>query len=384
MGRMKIGTGLLTAAVLLAAPASAQEAVDSRWLPWLGCWEVAGEEGPMTCFVPSGDDDAVERVTFRDGDVRREVLRADGRSRTTSAEGCEGTQSLAFSGDERRVYTSLSLSCEGGDTRSSRSLLAFLGPDSWIDVTAADVAGREASWVTPYYPASPERVREAGVENPTVAREMAVESARYAAAGPITVDAIIDAHASVGAEAVRSWIGHRGEPLELDADRLVRLADAGVPPEVIDVAVAVSFPEEFQLSRQPDEMVEGRDRRRVAYGALWPYYGSYYGGLSAYNDPFYNRFGSPYRYSRFGWGYGYGGYGVPTVIVVRPLDETPDSNGRVVKGRGYSSGSSAAGAAVPRARNGGMNTSSGTKASSGSSSGSSSTGRKAKRRGNDG
>ena len=384
MGRMKIGTGLLAAAMLAAAPVSAQEAVDSRWLPWLGCWEVAGEEGPMTCFVPSGDADAVERVTFQDGEAQREVLRADGRSRTTSAQGCEGTQSLTFSGEERRVYASLALTCEGGETRSSRSLLAFIGPGSWVDVTAADVAGREVSWVTPYYPASAERVREAGLENPLAGREMAVESARYAAAGEVTVDAIIEAHASVGAEAVRSWIGHRGEPLELDADRLVRLADAGVPPEVIDVAVAVSFPEEFQLSRQAEQVAESRDRRRVAYGAFWPYYGNYYGGVLTYNDGFYHRFGSRYGYNPFGWGRGYGGYGVPTVIVVRPVDETTDSNGRVIKGRGYSSGSGGASAALPRARSGGMNSSSGAKASSGSSSGSSSTGRKAKRRGNDG
>ena len=374
----RIAMGLVvTAVAAIAAPVSGQEPVDSRWLAWLGCWETPGEAGPMTCFLPSGDSDTVERVTIHNGDVRSEILHADGRARTISSEGCDGTHSLQFSDDERRVYATLSMQCEGGETRASRSLLAFVGPDAWIDVTAADVAGREVSWVTPYQPASPERVRDAGIADAAAGRQLAVQSARYAATGPLTVDAIIDAHAAVGSEAVRSWIGQQGQILELNADHLVRLADAGVAPEVIDVAVAVSFPEEFQVSRQPDESVaDDRDRRRVAYGAFWPYYDRY-GGWYSYNDPFYSqRFGSPYhRYNPYGWGgWTYGG---PTVVIVRPVDEAPDRGGRVIKGRGYSSNSGGSGAARPRG-NGDSGSSKATASSR--ASGSSSTGRKAKRR----
>ena len=381
MRTMMIGMAALVAGLAAAAPADAQQAVDDRWLPWLGCWEPAGPEGPMTCFLPSGDADAVERVTFHGDDVRREVLHGNGQARPTSLEGCTGTEAIEFSSDTRRVYTQLDLECEGGETRSSRSLLAFVEPDAWIDVTSARIAGNEAAWVTTYQPASTARMQRAGVTDPAAGRAMAVESARYAAAGPIGVDAVIDAHAAVGPEAVRSWIARTGEPMQLDSERLIRLADAGVPPEVIDVAVAVSFPEEFEVSERPEDRVASAGRQRVAYGALWPYYGSY-----RYGDPFY--YGYRSRYDRFGpYALGYGGYGYgfagPTVIVVRPVDGSePARGGRVISGRGYSSGSGNGTAAMPRVRPRTGTSDAGVR-SSGSSESSSSTGRKAKPRGED-
>ncbi|NIQ53308.1 MAG: hypothetical protein GWN85_07480, partial [Gemmatimonadetes bacterium] len=61
------------------------------------------------------------------------------------------------------------------------------------------------------------------------------------------MDDLIEAHAATHREAVRAWLMEDGGPLRIDADALIRLADAGVDPAVIDVAIAVSFPDRFAV-----------------------------------------------------------------------------------------------------------------------------------------
>ena len=163
---------------------------------------------------------------------------------------------------------------------------------------------------------------------------------------------------------------------------MIDLEAAGVSKHVIDVVVAVSFPDQFALNRGD---VEERQARRPVYAA-GPGYG--WGGFrrSLFYDPFYYGYGYGYP-GYYGYSYGrYGGYAPARIYVGRSAGST---GGRVVQGRGYtqrrggtvSGGSSGGSYNPPRARSGGSNPparvrsggSSGGKASSG--------GRKARRRG---
>ena len=131
--------------------------------------------------------------------------------------------------------------------------------------------------------------------------------------------------------------------------------DAGVSDAVIDVVVAVSFPEHFAVDSDEDH----RDRHYGYWGSPF-YYGSYYGG---------------WGYGRYGYYGRYGGYYNPVVVTVGPNRRS--GGGRMVAGKGYrgprDSGSSKGGSTVQG----------GSKKSGSSSAGSSrrSTGRKAKPRG---
>ena len=158
--------------------------------------------------------------------------------------------------------------------------------------------------------------------------------------------------------------------LQYDADRL---DDAGVADEVIDVVVAVSFPEQFAVDR---------DARGRGVGGTGPAYRGRLGtrlyGRGYYApDPFYfgyTPFG--YGYSRLGWWYG---AHRPTVVIVSPRDDA-DRGGRVVNERGYTRGAgpgqnSAGATRIDLPPRGSVSPSG---ASSGRSSGS--TGRKAKPR----
>lgn len=372
-GETTVGSLLAAAALSLGAlspaPVAAQD-VDARWLPWVGCWEQVGApaDEAMLCVRPAAE--GVELLTVSGGEVRETVsLRADGMERPTEEEGCSGTERTEFSADAARVYRSSNLECGAAIGRVSSRMWAMVTPSQWIDVRSILVDGQGAAWVERYRPASASRVEGAGLTGTTAGWGTAIESARMAASAPIGVDDLIEAHAAVGDEVVKSWIAERGEPIRLDADRLVRLADAGVPAEVIDVAVAVSYPERFDVAR------ENRGVPRSAYGARYPLYVDPFGCNS------YSRFSSRYCYDRFGYyggygnrygfgGYGYGGYGYggPTVVVVRPT-ESSVGGGRMVKGQGYTRpGSDGSGAQAVRPRSGSNTGASATTRSTGSSS----------------
>lgn len=378
-----IGPGGAAAAVLAAAlllpadGARAQEDIDARWLPWLGCWSEVGAGEALLCIRPAsstaGAED-VELVTVRDGEVAgTSRLRADGVARETTREGCTGTERAEFSSDGHRVYLRSDFVCEGEVDRQGTGMIAMVSPSEWIRVETVEVAGETAA-VTRRYGEAPEAATEGtDLEDATAGREMAVRSARRAAASRPSVEDLVEAGEQVDPEAVRTWVAERDRPLEVDAEKLTRLADAGVPEEVIDVVVAVSFPEQFALDRD----ARGRDA-----GGAGPAYrgrfGSPYGGRGHfYRDPFYYGY-TPFGYGfgRFGWWYG---SHRPTVVVVTPRDDDGGGGGRVVNGRGYTR--SSAPAREPAAARGAGFPSRGSVTPSGATSGGSgSTGRKAKPR----
>lgn len=384
----------------LSAVGLAAQTEDARWLPWVGCWESVGgtAEDPMLCFRPATE--GVEVLTIQDGTLESaQTLRADGQAHRVEVEGCSGTESVSFSTDGARVYQNSRQACDGGTERAGSGIIAMIAPDAWIDVKSVEVEGQVTAWVTHYRLASAERVEGLGLDALVSPRRMAIETARVSVARPPAVDDVIDASAQVHVEAVRAWIAEAAEPMEVGADELIRLADAGVSPEIIDVVVAVSYPEHFVVGRDADVAeVEG------TRAATRPTYGSATGRARMCTpfawDPFYASFlgygnGCGYGYGyglAYGGGFGRGLYGYspyghrPGPIVIIPRGD--DDNARVVNGRGYTRGTAAnpPSTSRPTTRTGSPPTvSRGAGASTGSASGSTgSTTRRAKPRGGGG
>jgi hypothetical protein len=412
-------------AVALVPAALAAQTPDSRWLPWVGCWQPAGTavSGDLTvCVTPQSSGSGIEVRTVANGQtVGTRTLVADGQRHPITEEQCTGWQTATFSQDGRRAYLRSQMTCDG-QVRSASAIMALASPNEWIDAQAIGAGEDRAARVIRYTPASDDRVRAAGLEPPSSERLMAVADARLLAAVDLTLEDIAEAAPQVDTEALEAFIVERDQRFNVDAESLIELADAGVPEPVIDLVVAVSFPDRFALDREDRyadlRPADPRDRpdadRYDPFGwggrGRYGYYGSCYGfGLNSGwygNDPF---FYSPYGYGRgcydpFYYGrFGYGGYyGRPIIIVRGPEDDDGvlEPTGRVVNGRGYTrggssssdtrrsgssgstTGSSRSGStgrvAVPRATSGGYTRDTGS-ASSGGSSGSS-TGRTAKPR----
>jgi hypothetical protein len=405
--RRSVTLGILMGAWLfILVPAAGAQEVDSRWAPWVGCWRAVDETGtaPFLCVVPLADEAGVEMLDVVDGEVvSRESVFADGQQHTVSRDGCEGVERVEFSDDSRRVYMRSDLTCELSGPRSSTGLLSMVTPYEWLDVKTVLVEGQSMPWVVRYQLASRADFEAAGQAGLISTQSAEVQMRRVAASVPVTLENVAEAAQSVSAETVQVWVVERGEPFDLDANGLARMADAGVPSELIDVVVAVSYPEKFVVNdggpsdRAAEEAGPGSRSLGYARGGnpfvdpfYSPYsrngyyapYGRYGFGLSSgfgygYGGYGYSRYGGPYGgYGVGGYNYGYGGYGAPVIVVGRRSGgESRAQEGQVARGGGYTSaggGSASTGRSARPRSSGSSGGSSGSETRSSGSSGASS------------
>jgi len=367
-GRRFTVTSVLLGGALLLAPASPAFAQgtepDARWQGWLGCWEPVGAP-PMgasgaagtqlVCVIPvAGASSAVDVATVTDGKiVARERVDANGERRPATKDGCTGWERAQWAPEGRRVYVRSEYSCSGGLERSSNGLLAISSTGDWLDVQGVTVGGSTGVRVARYREASPATTLPREIAAALEGRALAVNTARTAAMAPLTADDVVEASRHVAPAVVEAWLIERNQGFGLDAKRLVSLADAGVPERVIDLMVALSYPEVFAVnptSREGDFRPNADPRRTP--GAL----GNVATGPFVMLDPYgFSRFGyspfglnyySPFGSSLYGFGPGFGWYpgGGPVVIVRNPTNAEVARRGRVVNGRGYTqSGGESAG-----------------------------------------
>lgn len=382
---MALSAGLL---VTLPSTGSAQgtSVVDVRWQPWIGCWQPAAPpasaisfsrsrnaKAPLVCVIPSTAPSApagVEVVTISDGKiVARDTIDADGRAATRSKDGCNGVESATWSTNGHRVYVSSDFTCPGGVKRTSSGIFAISPDGEWVNVQSVNAGGSKGVRTLRYTDAGIPQSVPAEISGALRDHSLAVTTARAAAGAPLTTADIVEASHRADPTVVEAWIVDRGQKFGVDANQLIALSDAGVPGNVTDAMVAVSYPKAFvvnpvsggngagaieQAAASGVDQSGGRDVRVLMTPEYSPYNYSpfgfspfdYYGfGYSPYGySPYgYSPYGySPYGYSPYGGyyspyaGYGYsygGGLYAPPVIVLK--GSQPPQGGYVVKGRGY-------------------------------------------------
>lgn len=369
--------------------AGAQGLTDTRWLPWLGCWAPvavqpttsaaddllgvppasAPEAAALLCVSPAPDGAGIVVATVREGrELARRTLVADGVEREVELEGCRGVESAHWSQDDGRVFYRTAYTCEGGVERRSSGATMMLPNGHWLDAEVVHAGDSRGLEVRRYRFATEAEYRTHGRE-PPAGNALALETARKAAAATLSISDVIEATAAVDEEVVQALLVDYGGRFPLDAEALVRLADAGVSGETIDLMVALSYPDRFVVDRGalaaafrgPEPAVDTADlRARSAYSdATWSY-GGLYGYPGFWSTWRVGRYGYPYDY---GYRYGYPGYGDPywpyyrrwiDPGVGRPIiivERRPDAGGRAVAGGGYTrtNREDSKGAAVPRA-----------------------------------
>jgi hypothetical protein len=251
---------------------------------------------------------------------------------------------MQWSQDGRRLLIRSDLECTGGLARTSGGVLALVSPAALVDVQAVTVAGDEAVRMIRYRAMEPGREPAGWASDPGQA--LAQETARMNAALPLDMAAVVEVHRALNAAALEALLAARRAGYALDAATLQQLADAGLPPSTLDLLIALSYPDHFEVreERPAAEQIAvddrfGRDPWDPRWGTGWSRYGCY--GYSPY-------FYSPYGCDPYGWNRGGSGW-----IYVVPsgggTGEPKKDSGSAVKGRGYRQGDSATrGTARPR------------------------------------
>ena len=369
-----LGVGRWALAVVFGiATSTAAQTLDARWAPFAGCWELV-EGGATSCVAPSTAG-AVTLTTMVDGkQVLEQTIVADGADHALAETGCTGSQRHEWSRDGRKLFGRAELRCAGQPVRTVTGLSLKTGDTSWLDIQAVDIAGNTSLRIR--------RFRRASGDRPAPATSVAPYSAAM-----FTLEDVKEARTKVSPAVLEAALVETGARFVLSARDLIALDDAGVPGDVIDLMIAASYPEKFQVERRAAARVDayppafGPASSGSYWGLGYPYFYSYPG-----YDVYYRDYYSPYGYAYPGSYYYYPGPGV----VVDDDGDAADGGGRVVNGVGYTrvrpreattaseSGARSSGSSSTRESSSGRGamTSSGATQSSGgsSSSGSSSSG----------
>jgi hypothetical protein len=337
------------ALLLLAAPAHAQDTTDARWNRWTGCWELVMEnsrEGapdpatasraprsqprdsarPQVCVEASPTGGATFTTKIGTQTPIVQTIIADGVDRPVNEDSCTGTQRAEWSTDGLRLYARAELTCKGDQGTRRVSGLAMLGADGkWTDVQSVDIGGRESFRVRQYRRANDTRIASAP------------------SGSALTLDDVKEASTKVSPRAIEAALVETRASFNLTSKRLLELQAAGVPASVVDLMVALSYPDRFVVERSASV-----DRARApiiddpfmlgwAFGyPIWSdVYGLYSPLYGAFSPYYYSPFAYPYYRPYYGYGYGYGYVIDPGGGGGGAIPDQPSGRGRVVDGQGY-------------------------------------------------
>lgn len=373
------------AAVLAAtAPLAAQDSggIDSRFQPWVGCWKMVGtsqsivDGGQSTvpnraCVLPSTTVAGSVDVVLLSGarELSRSALPLPGRTADKRVDECSGTERAEWVADDTRLILRADLGCDRGIRRVETGLMSISPTGEWLQLQTLEVGKHVATTVA--------RLRYEGdsAAPGDLGRQRSNPSQRMAVGAPLSLRQVVEVSTRVPAGLAEAWLAESGLRFDLNGRVLVALADAGTPPSVIDMMVAMANPTVFSLrpsdsmgqqAGQPGLLIDDVSRsvassRRSRCGDFDDFcYGP--GGMGAWGfgwqygmtpwgafDPWGLRYGfSPYGplglNNGFGFGWGPGVYwgNRPIVIVNRPPVDgssggsgVPIPRGRAVNGGGY-------------------------------------------------
>jgi hypothetical protein len=333
------------ALLLLVAPANAQTTGDSRWRGWTGCWDLVTEnarEGtpgptagrrdqrtappdpvrPQVCVQTTENGGAIFSTRVGTQTPIVQTVIPDGKDRPITEEGCTGTQRAEWSADGLRLFARAEMTCKTDQGLRRVSGLALLGANGrWTDVQSVDVSGRESFRVRQY-----RRAVDSPAPTPPIAAKV------------LTLEDVIEASAKVSPRALEAALVETRASFDLTSKHLLELDAAGVPASVVDLIVALSYPDRFVIERTASV-----DR---AHSPIIddPFVSGWGFGYSPWHDyyysPFYGPY-SPYYYSPFAYPYYPVYYGGGGLIVDGGgggggnFPQQPSGRGRVVDGQGY-------------------------------------------------
>ena len=321
-----------------ATPAGAGD-LDPRWLPWMGCWQLSEEQIPAAgqgnefparmevCIAPAEGGAGAALTARGDGEVlMQRALVADGTRREVTEGDCNGWERRDWSADGRRMFTRAEIHCGTEPLRRMSGISLLLNRSTWVDIQGIAVEDRRHLEIRRYRPALATDEQEARL--PATPREL--RDAREAIARPLTLSNVREALTRAGAHVVEALLTESQPRLSLDSRTLIELDDAGVDGTVIDLLVALAYPDRFVVERRTSGGGGG------GWGTGWGGFGGAYAPIY-YGSAMYGMY-APWGYggywydpywSRYGYGYGRPG-GIREGDAPEPVSQT-----RAVEGLGF-------------------------------------------------
>lgn len=349
-----------TAFAQQAAPAASQSAapkvdVDSRFSAWLGCWRLDDDlsgTGARMCVTPEKNGVRLQTIAGSNKGIDELVI-PDGAPHAIVDSDCKGTEQAEFSKDGARLFRTTQVTCGKEAARTIKSVIFMAAGPAWINVQ--HVSGDSANTsvrVQRYRRSSNQNLADGSkTQQPDAQRRQDLNESFV-----WSIDDVIEANAKLPAEALQAALTEVNHKFDLNRKSLVALQDGGVRGEVIDLMVALTYPQRFVVQRAgspttPSGVLTGGGwfdpfmmsplMSAAMFDCYTPFgygYRSYYSmcGSALYRyglyDAYYGYYGArPYGYGYYGW-VDVGAFPAPTGQI---STTEPQGVGRVVNGRGY-------------------------------------------------
>jgi hypothetical protein len=298
----------------LPNPAPAQQVSTPREvsteIPWIGCWELiveskAGQnqssgERHTVCVEPTVDPRALDLTGRVDDEiVVRQLLVADGIRRPVGDANCKGWKMTLRSADGRRLYLQSDTTCVDGTVRHMSGISLLAAANHWLDIQVLR-QGTKSELAIRHYRLLGSASFQLPASGPATAN-----AARMMSVTRPTANDVVEALGWVDPLVVEAMLLESETGFTIDSRVLVRLAELQVPERIIDLMVALSFPDYFTIEGQAISRT-----KETYYGDSW----------------------SPW-YPRYGYGFGYFDHYYWYPPVAAP--PWSGSGGKVVSGRGY-------------------------------------------------
>jgi hypothetical protein len=247
------------------SPATGQQpaarVAENPWDLWAGCWtllEETSDDGSATiarllglsaprtmganaaqvCVTLDAPGQATLATTIGDRPTITETVVADGSQRPLTDTECRGWQKAEWSKLGPRLFAAAEMTCGSQPLRKVSGLSMMIAGPTWLDIQMIEGAGQKNLRVRKY-----RRVAEPGVARRPATPPRPLQS-RF------SISDVKEAAAKVAPEALQAALIELKGGFNLNGKTLVELADAGVTPGVIDLMVALSFPQRFVVDRQ--------------------------------------------------------------------------------------------------------------------------------------
>jgi len=311
--------------------------LDSRWLPWVGSWimvpntfsptEGTVKEQYLLTISPGGNEQSVTMKGYRNEEVlSEENIIVDGARHPLSSDKCTGWYMYSWSETGKRLLLHSESSCSGETLHLISGMSIIDDNGEWVDVQLLQNGKEKAVNIRRYKNVDNASITPGGISanNPAFAR--------ISSGSSFSINEIIELSAKVEPEVLEAALMELRRPFPINSKQLERLADSKVPSEVVDIMVALSFPDKFTVERSTIASVQ---RPTAQAGSLldidecwddeypflpWYWRSTFYGSCD-YWDIGWKAWPGWYYYY---WGYpDFGGK-------ARGIDA-----GRLVEGRGY-------------------------------------------------
>ena len=347
-------------------------APELRWRAFAGCWVPEANTaiganattGTMVCIAPVAGTQSADVATIVNKQVlHTDRLNASGEHIAKTVDKCPGWESATWSEDRNRLLLRSQFDCGDSIKVKGSGVFSVDADGNFVQVQGTSVGANGGARVVHYRPADVMLAQGTVLTDSAMVQTVATEPSasaawiRQAAGRAPSVGAVLDLSKHVDEAVAQAWLSEFGKPEKLSAKDLVAMSDAGMPSSLIDMMVAMTYPERFQLQARNANNAEARpvnanaammNRAASCYDEFDRFgylYGSRLGRMDCYRygvpSGYYGTY--PFGYGLgYGLGYGYGGYGntyygnSPIVIVTRgDGGGAAQPRGRAVVGGGY-------------------------------------------------